>query len=42
MEKSVQYLFAFATLFVVFIIPAAIVFGLVGAPQKDTPTSSDS
>ena len=30
-----QYLFAFGTLIVVFIIPAIIVAGLVGAPEKN-------
>lgn len=29
-----QYIEAFATLIVVFIIPAAIVIGIVGAPDK--------
>ena len=34
-----DYLLAFATLVVVFVIPAAIVAGLVGAPEKKKSNS---
>jgi hypothetical protein len=35
-----EYIFALATMFVVFVIPSVIVIGLVGAPDKSRRRSA--